>query len=68
MCDILVDWEKLVTQRLEHEHPDTFYDEMTPLPESMIKGKARVTIRFEAYPGNWAGRVFYVRVMRSEQE
>ncbi|MCH5375742.1 MAG: glycoside hydrolase family 127 protein, partial [Planctomycetes bacterium] len=64
--DILIDGKKLVTQRLNHNRPDRFYDEITPLPESMIKGKQKVTITFQAQPGNWAGGVFGVRTMRSK--
>ena len=64
--DILVDGEKLVTQRLEHKHPDKFFDEITPLPESTTKGKQSVTICFQAHPGNWASGVFGVRTMRSQ--
>ncbi len=62
--DVLVDGQKLLTQRLQRNRPDTFYDEITPLPESMTRGKQRVTIRFQAHPGNWAGGVFGVRMMR----
>jgi hypothetical protein len=62
--DVLVDGEKLVTQRLNRNRPDKFYDEITPLPETMTKGKQSVTIRFQAQPGNWAGGVFGLRIMK----
>jgi hypothetical protein len=34
----------------------------------MIRGKQSVTIRFQAHPGNWAGGVFGVRIMRQPSE
>lgn len=66
--DVLVDGQKLITQRLERNRPDTFYDEITPLPPSMTKGKQRVTVRFQAHPDNWAGGVFGVRIMKQPTE
>ena len=32
----------------------------------MIKGKERITVRFQAHADSWAGGVFGVRVMRAE--
>jgi uncharacterized protein len=66
--DVLVDGERLVTQRLNRNRPDTFFEEITPLPEAMTKGKQSVTIRFQAHPGNWAGGVFGLRIMRQPSE
>ena len=66
--DVLVDGEKLITQRLERNRPDKFYDEITPLPESMTKGKQSVTIRLQAHPSNWAGGVFGVRIIKQQAE
>jgi hypothetical protein len=48
--------------------PDTFFEEITPLPEAMTRGKRSVTIRFQTHPGNWAGGVFGVRIMRQPSE
>ncbi|MBN1851454.1 MAG: glycoside hydrolase family 127 protein [Pirellulales bacterium] len=64
--DVLVDGERLISQRLQRKHPDTFYDEITPLPENMTKGKQSITIKFQAHSGNWAGGVFGLRTMRSK--
>ena len=62
--DVLVDGEKLATQRLNNNRPDQLYDEVQPLPESLTRGKQHVTVRFQAHPGNTAGGVFGLRVMR----
>ncbi len=64
--DVLVDGQKLVTQQLNGTRPDEFFDEVTPLPESLTRGKQSITIRFQAHPGNFAGGVFGVRTMRSQ--
>ncbi len=62
--DILVDGQKLATQKLEHKQPDKFYDEIYPVPAEMLKDKDHVTIKFQAHPGSFAGGVFDVRMMR----
>jgi DUF1680 family protein len=62
--DILVDGEKLVTQRLQNNRPGKFYDEVYALPASMTKGKEGVTVKFQAHPGAWAGGVFGLRVLK----
>ncbi len=63
--DVLVDGVKLVTQRLRRNRPDSFYTEVTPLPEAMTKGKTGVTVRFQAQPGSTAGGVFGIRVLKA---
>jgi hypothetical protein len=62
--DVLVDEEKIATQKLSNNRPDQFYDEVHPLPEKLTQGKERITVRFQAHPGNTAGGVFGVRTMR----
>jgi hypothetical protein len=64
--DILVDGEKLATQRLANNKPGEFYDEVYPLPAKMLAGKQRVTVKFQAHPNLWAGGVFDLRVMKKQ--
>jgi len=64
--DILVDGQKIATQRLENNKPDKFYDEVYRLPADLLKGKQAITVKFQAHPGAWAGGVFGARVMRAE--
>ncbi len=66
--DILVDGAKLTTQRLQNKQPDKFYDELYLLPAEMTKDKATVEVKFQAHPGNFAGGVFGLRVLRMGQE
>jgi hypothetical protein len=62
--DVLVDGRKLAAQRLQNNKPDQFYEEIYPLSADSAKDKDKVTVKFQAQPGAWAGGVFGVRVMR----
>jgi DUF1680 family protein len=63
--DILVDGQKLATQRLQNNRPGQFYDEVYPIPSHLTEGKQTVTVRFQAHPGAWAGGVFGVRIVKA---
>ena len=39
-------------------------DEIYALPKDLVKGKGKVTLRFQAHAGCWAGGVFGMRVVR----
>lgn len=65
--DVLVDGQKVATQRLQNNRPGQFYDEVYPIPPSLTAGKQTVTVRFQAHPGAWAGGVFGVRIVKSAQ-
>jgi len=62
--DILVDGAKIATERLEAKHPEEFYDEVYAIPQGLSKGKNKVTVRFQAQPGNTAGGVFQCRILK----
>ena len=62
--DILIDGAKLATQRLQQNKPGQFYDEVYAIPPEMIKDKEKVTVRFQAARGAWAGGVFGCAVLR----
>jgi DUF1680 family protein len=61
--DILVDGTKIATQRLENNKPDQFYEEVYQIPADMLKGKDKVTVKFQAHPNAWAGGAFGLKVM-----
>jgi hypothetical protein len=61
--DILVDGEKVATQSLEI-HPGELFDFEYPLPESVTRGKTRITVKFQAHADATAGSVFDVRVIQ----
>jgi DUF1680 family protein len=62
--DILVDGEKIATQVLNNNHPERFFDVTHPLPESLTRGKQKVTIRLQAHPQRMAGGLFGCRIVR----
>ncbi len=62
--DILVDCQKIATQRLARNKPDQFYEEVYPLSADLLRDKENITVKFQAQAGNWAGGVFGLRVVR----
>lgn len=62
--DILVDGQNIATERLENNRPNEFYDQAYPLPRQITAGKQSITVRFQAHPGNRAGGVYGVRLIR----
>ena len=65
--DILVDGEKIATQKLINKKRYEFIDEEYPVPAKLTAGKQRVTVRFQAHPGAIAGGVYGVRVMKASE-
>jgi uncharacterized protein len=61
--DVLVDGEKITTQTLE-SHAGEFFDVEYPLPETLTRGKQRISVKFRAQPDSFAGGVFDVRVVQ----
>ena len=62
--DILVDGEKAASQKLNHNRPGEFFEATYPVPEKFTHGKDRVTVRFQAQPGRFAGGLFGLRVLK----
>jgi hypothetical protein len=65
--DVLVDGEKIATQRLDRNRPGRFWDRVYPLPPELTAGKSKVKVRFAAHPGNFAGGVFGVRTVKAAE-
>ena len=64
--DIVVDGKIVDTEKLDGHRPGEFYDVAFPLPAELTQGKDKVTVKFVAHPGNVAGGVFGVRVLRAK--
>lgn len=63
--DIYIDDEKLVTEdNTNRWNQSKFFDIQYSIPGSMIKNKEHVRIKFQALPGNTAGAVYYIRLVR----
>ncbi|MGA2031235.1 MAG: beta-L-arabinofuranosidase domain-containing protein [Thermoguttaceae bacterium] len=64
--DILVDGAKIAGEKLDARHPDKFFDEVYPIPQSLTARKQNVTVRFQGRPGKMAGGVFHCRIIKPE--
>ncbi len=64
--DILIDEVKIAAQRLNRNKPGSFFDVTYPVPEELTGGKDKVTVKFQAHPGRWAGGLFECRTLRSD--
>jgi hypothetical protein len=62
--DILVDGTPVATQKLDRQKPGEFVEVAYKIPSSLAAGKERVTVKFQAHPGNIAGGVFDIRLLR----
>ena len=63
--DILVDGQKLATQKLENNWPGQFHDQLYPLPKELTAGKTRVTLKFQAHPGQMAGGFYGCAILKA---
>jgi hypothetical protein len=61
--DILVEGIKIATEVWKGGKTGKFYDVGYKIPEELLKGKEKITVRIEANYGKTAGRVFGVRII-----
>jgi DUF1680 family protein len=67
--DILVDGAKVGEQTMEKRTPEQdlrFFDVKYALPLDMVKGKQKVTVRFQAKEGDAIPGVFGIRIVRGD--
>jgi hypothetical protein len=64
--DILVDGQKLATQKLENNRSGQFYDQTYPLPRELTGDKTSVTVKFQAHPGRTAGGIFGCAILKAK--
>ena len=65
--DILVDGKVIATQELNVNKPGQFLDVEYPIPLELTRGRDKVTVRFQAQPGNTAGGVFDCAILKPDQ-
>ncbi len=64
--DIYVDDVKLISEdNTGRWYQSKFMDVEYKIPDSMIKDKARIRVKFQALPGSTAGAVYYIRLVKS---
>ena len=64
--DILVDGVKIASQKLLHNHPGEFWEAAYPIPTELTQGKSKVTVKWQAQPGNFAGGLFGGRILKTK--
>lgn len=65
--DILIDGEKLVTENIAGKwNKDDFVDVQYPILPTMIEGKKQVTVMFKPHPGNYAGGIYDLRILKTK--
>lgn len=62
--DILVDGQKIASQKLARNKPGEFFDVEYPLPPELLRGKTKVTVKFTARPDCIAGGVFGCAIVK----
>jgi DUF1680 family protein len=62
--DVVVDGEKIATETMYY-HPTETFDITYALPEALLKGKSRITVKFQAAPGASTGGVLDVRTVKA---
>ena len=64
--DILVDSERIGHQKVMRSSPPRFFDVEYPIDANIVKGKKKVTVRFQATEGNSISSVFGIRMIRGD--
>ncbi|MEO5910518.1 MAG: glycoside hydrolase family 127 protein [Pelobium sp.] len=65
--DIYIDDEKLLTVNNTGKwNQSLFQNEEYKIPEGLLKGKKSIRIKFQALPGNMAGAVYYIRLLKNK--
>ena len=65
--DIFIDNEKLVTEdNTSRWNQSQFQEVQYEIPDSMVKDKKQIRVKFQALPGNTAGAVHYIRLVREK--
>jgi uncharacterized protein len=62
--DILVDGQKIADQKFDAGTNPRFFDVEYPVPPDVVRGKQKVTVRFQATNGNEVAAVYGIRVVK----
>jgi uncharacterized protein len=66
--DIYIDNEKLITEDNTGRWNQRKFQEVEyVIPDSMVKGKQTITVKFQPLQGSTAGAVYYIRVAREKE-
>ena len=62
--DILVDEKVIATENISNKKDGQFITVQYDIPEGLLKGRSKITVKFRAHTGNTAGPVFGVRTIK----
>lgn len=62
--DILVDGQPVATENISNKQDGQFILVQYDIPDALTVSKQKVTVKFQARPGNMAGPVFGVRIIK----
>jgi hypothetical protein len=66
--DIYIDDQKLITENISDKWKQNKFQNVEYLiPATMLTGKEFVRVKFQALSGNTAGKVYYVRLLRTNK-
>ena len=63
--EIQVDGTRIAEQTVERRGPVQFFDVQYAVPAELVKGKQKVTVKFQATKGNEIAMVFGIRMIRA---
>lgn len=67
--DIYIDDEKLLTEdNTGRWNQSKFKNLEYAIPDLMVKGKKSIRVKFKTIPGNTAGAVYFIRLVRGEKD
>ena len=69
--EVQVDGKKVGEQTIERPAPQEqsgFFDVEYSIPAELVKGKQKVTVRFQADEGSEVARVFGIRMIRADAQ
>ncbi len=62
--DLLAGGRVFATEKLNASRPNEIFDKSYSIPTEFTRGKTQIVLRFQAKPGNTAGGIFGVRVLK----
>jgi hypothetical protein len=66
--DIYIDGEKLITEdNTRRWNQEKFQEVEYAIPDSMVKGKKEIRVKFQSLQGSSASAVYYIRLVRRNQ-
>lgn len=66
--EILVDGVRVAEQTLGRRGPMRFFEVQYPLPADVVRGKQKVTVKFQATQGKEVGAVFGIHMIRTDAQ